>query len=297
MKLLQRPLLVCAFLSCLSATVQAEATRLSPSEIIANAPDSAWRVLDLDNTLLLDLATGTVIIELNPLLAPNHVNNIKKLAREGFYKNLNMYRFVEGFVAQGGDASEQKKVTSGQKAIEAEFFHQTTAPLVMTVVDDKDGYAAKTGFLNGFAVAQKSDATQTWQTHCPGTFAMARSDSPDSGGTEFYIALGTLRYLDRNITAFGRVIDGMEHLQRLDRKPKDDSERAQRAFNPILDMVVAADVKNTRPVNLEIMDTGSVSFSELVESRRNRPSSWFIETPNYTDVCAVSVPSRPFANK
>lgn len=84
MKLLQRPLLVCAFLSCLSATVQAEATRLSPSEIIANAPDSAWRVLDLDNTLLLDLATGTVIIELNPLLAPNHVNNIKKLAREGF---------------------------------------------------------------------------------------------------------------------------------------------------------------------------------------------------------------------
>ena len=268
----------------------------SPSEIIANGPDSDWQVLDLDNTLLLELATGTVVIELNPLLAPNHVENIKKLAREGFYQGLNMYRFVEGFVAQGGDANETKKVTSAKKSLQAEFYHVSTKPLTMTLVDTQDGYADKTGFLNGFAVAQNQQGTQTWQTHCVGTFAMARSNEADSGGTEFYVALGVLRYLDRNITAFGRVIDGMEHLQRLSRKPSDESKAAARVFNPITDMQVAADVKDLAK-KYEVMKTDSASFKELIKARRNRPGAWFIETPNYTDVCAVSVPSRPLAEK
>ena len=286
---------------CVATSLNAVAEKASdkvrsPSDIIAHAPDSDWRVLDLDNTLLLELPTGTVVIELNPLLAPNHVDNIKKLAREGFYQGLNMYRFVEGFVAQGGDANETKKITTAKKSINAEFYHTTTSPLSMTLVDPQDGYADKTGFLNGFAVAQNQQGTQTWQAHCVGTFAMARSNEADSGGTEFYVSLGVLRYLDRNITAFGRVIDGMEHLQRLARKPNDDSKAAARAFNPITDMQVAGDVTGLTK-KYEVMKTDSASFKELIKARRNRPGAWFIETPNYTDVCAVSVPSRPFAEK
>ncbi len=276
----------------LSSRVQAEKKRLSPSEIIANAPDHDWQYLDPENTLYLVLERGTVVIALNTFLAPEHVNNIKKLAREGFYRGLNIYRFVEGFVAQGGDVKEVRKPKVGKLNLKAEFYKQTDKQLAITLVDDKDGYAARTGFLNEFAVAQNSEATQTWQAHCPGVFAMARSESADSAGTEFYVALGTLRYLDRNITTIGRVISGMEFIQKLERNQKDKSDAAFKNYNVIKDLQVASDHLSKQALNIQVMKTNSPSFKALIESRRNRPSSWFVETPNYTDVCAVNIPSR-----
>jgi peptidylprolyl isomerase len=264
----------------------------APADIIANAPNEHWRKLNPENTLYLELERGTVIIELNPLLAPLHVENIKKLAREGFYKNLNIYRFVEGFVAQGGDVTETKKPKVGKLAIKAEFYKTTHTELAITLVDDKDGYAKRTGFLNGFSVAQNAHGTQTWQTHCPGTFAMARGDSANSGGTEFYVALGAIRYLDHNITSFGRVISGMEYILKLDRNPKDDSEASLKAYNIIKDIKVAADHLKDTPLVIDIMKTDSDSFKELIKARRNRPEPWFLATPNYTDICSVSVPVR-----
>jgi cyclophilin family peptidyl-prolyl cis-trans isomerase len=263
----------------------------APSQIIAQASESSWRGLDLENTLLIELATGTAIVELNPTLAPGHVANIKLLAREGFYDGLNVYRFVEGFVAQGGDVSDKIPVKTAKKAIPAEFYHSTKVPFGITLVDDKDGYAARTGFINGFAVAQNQAGTQTWQAHCTGTFAMARGNEADSGGTEFYVVLGhATRYLDRNITAFGRVIDGMAHFQQLSREAKNGVEDV--TYNPIKSVRVAADVEHQKSREIKVMKTESEDFKELIKARRNRPEAWFIETPNYTDVCAVSVPTK-----
>lgn len=282
--------LATALLSITVLASEVEKVR-APSEIIAKAEQLAWRKLDLENTLLIELATGTAIVELNPTLAPGHVENIKLLAREGFYDGLNMYRFVEGFVAQGGDISDKKPIKTAKKAIPAEFFLTSKVPLAITVVDEKDGYAARTGFLNGFAVAQNETATQTWQAHCPGTFAMARGDSADSGGTEFYVVLGhATRYLDRNITPFGRVIDGMEHFLQLSREAKNGV--TDLSYNPIKSVRVAADVNNEKSRAISIMKTDSDAFKELIKARRNRPEAWFIETPNYTDVCAVTVPMK-----
>jgi len=275
-----------------SASNQAIEKVASPADIIKNAPTADWRKLDPENTLYLELEEGTVVIELNPELAPGHVKNIKQLAREGFYKDLNVYRFVEGFVAQGGDSKETRKPKVGKSAIKSEFYKATQSAKVITLVDDKDGYASRTGFLNGFAVAQNDDATKTWQTHCPGTFAMARGNSADSGGTEFYVALGAIRYLDHNITSFGRVITGMEHIQRLERQPKDESDSAFKNYNVIKDVKVAADYLKERPLVIDIMKTESDSFKTLIKARRNRPEDWFLATPNYTDICAVSVPMR-----
>jgi len=289
-----KSLLACSLIvtSIASASNQSTEKVPSPTDIIKNAPITDWRKLDPENTLYLELEEGTVVIELNPELAPRHVDNIKKLAREGFYKDLNMYRFVEGFVAQGGDAKETKKPKVGKSAIKAEFYKATESVQKITLVDDKDGYASRTGFLNGFAVAQNMSATKTWQTHCPGTFAMARGNSADSGGTEFYVALGAIRYLDHNITSFGRVITGMEYIQRLERKPKDDSALAFKKYNLIKDVKVAADHLKDKPLVIDIMKTESESFKTLIKARKNRPEAWFLATPNYTDICAVSVPMR-----
>lgn len=263
-----------------------------PSAIISQAPTIHWRAIDHDNTLVIELATGQVVVELNPLLAPNHVTQLKTLAREGFYDGLNFYRFVEGFVAQGGDVSEQKLIKHGAKSIKSERVHYANKALTMTELPSGDGYAATTGFINGFAIASKKSQKQYWQTHCPGAFAMARNEDPDSAGTEFYVVIGQApRYLDRNLTVFGQVRQGIEHLQTLKRRPVTDHAN-NIIDNQIIAINVAADLAPDKRIRLSVMDTNSASFIELIQSRMNRPETFFIERPNYVDVCAVTVPVR-----
>ncbi|MCO7189666.1 MULTISPECIES: peptidylprolyl isomerase [unclassified Pseudoalteromonas] len=259
----------------------------SPANIIAQAGKDDWRLVAADNMLKITLPTGPVYVELNPLLAPGHVDNIKALAREGFYQGLNMYRFVEGFVAQGGDQDDKKQPVDGKKSIAAEFFYTTSEALTITELGLDDGYAPRTGFLNGFAVAQSEDGKRTWQTHCPGTFAMARQNSADSGGSEFYFTLTAQRYLDLNTTVFGRVLAGMEHVQRLHRTPT-----AGQAFNPIVAVEVLTDTQDKQ--RFMVFNTQSEAFLALIAARQNRPEAWFLHQANHTDVCAITVPVKAF---
>ncbi|NRA85534.1 MAG: peptidylprolyl isomerase, partial [Gammaproteobacteria bacterium] len=111
----------------------------SPSTIIKQAPAEHWRSINNDHTLYLELSSGRVVIELNPLLAPNHVKQLTALAREGFYDGLNFYRFVEGFVAQAGDVSETKMVKSANTTVKSERFLTTKQPLTITSISGKDG--------------------------------------------------------------------------------------------------------------------------------------------------------------
>ena len=267
-------------------------TQPTAAEIINQATPQQWRLVDADNIIKITLPTGAAYIELNPLLAPKHTQNIKQLAREGFYKDLNVYRFVEGFVAQGGDESGQKPVKKAARAIPAEFYLASQKPVKITELDRNDGYAAITGFLNGFAVAQNEAQTQTWQVHCNGVFAMARDNDINSGGTEFYVTIGQgPRYLDRNITVFGRVLEGMEHFNRLSRSAKQGD-----AFNPITDLQVLADISKDDSSQFQVMRTDSAAFLALIKARQNRSEAWFVETPNYVDVCGMPIPTKRIDN-
>ncbi|MEI5639162.1 MULTISPECIES: peptidylprolyl isomerase [unclassified Pseudoalteromonas] len=265
-----------------NALAQEQSNR-SPSEIVAAASDADWQRLDPENILQISLATGPVYIALNPQLAPNHVKNIKALAREDFYTGLSMYRFVENFVAQGGDMEGKKAPKQGKKAITQEFVYHSESPLTITSINAIDGYAANSGFLNGFAVAQNEQGTQTWMTHCTGAFAMARGNDVDSGGTEFYVTLTPQRYLDKNTTVFGQLIAGMEHIQKLDRAPT-----ADKPFNLIKQVSVLADLEK-RP-QFKRLKTDTALFAELIAARKHRVGEWFVSRPNHTDVCSVTVP-------
>ena len=264
----------------------------SPSVIVKEAPAAHWRSIDNDNTLYIKLDSGTVVVELNPLLAPNHVKQLKTLARSGFYDGLNFYRFVEGFVAQAGDLSESKPIGQALKSLKSERIHFTKQPLNMTVVDPNDSYGATTGFINGFSVATNQQQSQYWQTHCPGAFAMARDNNPDSASTEFYVVIGQApRYLDRNLTVFGQVRQGFEHLQTLKRRPETNGS-TNIMDNQIISIKVASDLPLKDQVKLKIMTTLSSSFVELIQSRMNRPETFFIERANYVDICGVTVPTK-----
>lgn len=285
MKALYLAVLMTALTGCAQHS-QTTAIAVSASDVIKNAKAHVWQTVSTQNILKITLPTGSAYIKLNPELAPKHTAHIKELAREGFYKDTSVYRFVEGFVAQGGDSSGNKKIQTANKTVPAEFYLETTQPLKITELKG-DGYAPVTGFLNGFAVAQNQTHTQTWQVHCNGVFAMARDNDINSASTEFFVTIGQgPRYLDKNITVFGRVLEGMEHFNRLQRTPTDGV-----AFNPITNVQVLADVKNDKSV-FKVMKTDSVSFKQLIDARKNRTEPWFVQSYNYVDVCAMPIPTK-----
>ncbi|RJE73784.1 cyclophilin [Pseudoalteromonas sp. MSK9-3] len=289
------PIMKMACVSSLSITLSlasffnyaSQSVLRAPHEIIAAAPTDAWRAVDNEQVLKFELATGSVYIELNSQLAPEHVKNIKNLVREKFYDGLSIYRFVEGFVAQGGDQGETKKLSKAKRAVDAEFFYTSKNRLPITSLKMIDGYAPVTGFLGGFAVAQSADGKNTWQTHCTGIFAMARGNEINSGGTEFYITLAPVRYLDRNITVFGRVLHGMEHVNRLMRTPRPDED-----FNVITHARILGDISAIDKTEFTVFDTEHTEFQALIQARKSRPEAWFVERPNYADVCSITIPTR-----
>ena len=130
---------------------------------------------DLENMIYLDLKFGRVVIELRPDLAPKHVDQIKRLAREKFYDGLKFHRVIEGFMVQGGDPLGNGTGGSGTK-IPAEF---SAGP------------------------------------HVRGVTSMARSSDPDSADSQFFIMLGDAPFLDGKYTVWGKVTEGMEFIDQI----------------------------------------------------------------------------------
>ncbi len=268
--------------------------KLTPYEIVDQAPNADWRTIDLNNTLYITLTSGTAVVELAPQFAPNHVENTKKLVRSGVFNNTSFYRVIDGFVAQGGPADPEKitQPAQGQLSIADEFTVNGQQNFSFTPLNGYDGYADEVGYVDGFAVGRNKQHNKHWLLHCYGAFAMGRANETDSGGTELYAVIGNAqRYLDRNTTVFGKVIVGMEHLQALKRSSNLSGSVDVTKDNKILRIEIGSDRKN--PENtIQIMKTDSASFKALIESRKNRHGQWFVHQHNYIDVCSVPVPVR-----
>ncbi len=163
------------------------------------------RAADPENTLYMDLKDGRVVIELRPDLAPKHVARIKELTRKGFYDGLKFHRVISGFMAQTGDPRGDGTGGSGQR-LPAEF---------------------------------------SKERHVRGIVSMARSSSPDSADSQFFIMLANSPHLDGQYTVWGKVVSGMEFVDKI---KKGDPNNNGTVANPdkIVKMRVAADVKEEK---------------------------------------------------
>ena len=264
----------------------------SPGDILEASTASDWRVLDPENTLYIDLERGRVVVALSTSLAQDHVEQIKALAREGFYDGLSFYRVIDGFVAQGGDPFNVREIKTAQKIMTAEFDEPITEQMSLIVQDDVDGYAPSVGWVDSLPVGIDAKTSTAWHLHCTGAFAYGRNNERDSASTEFYIALQPQRYLDRNLTVAGRVVQGMEHLQALRRVPPPETEDDDLG-DTIIAMRVAADIAEAERTDLEILDSSNSTFTDYIEARRNRPEEFFYHRPDHVDICALNVPVRP----
>jgi peptidylprolyl isomerase len=125
---------------------------------------------------------------------------------------------------------------------------------------------------------------------------MARNEGPDTSRTDFYIVIGQApRYLDRNMNVFGRVIDGMDIVQRIRRGPHGENGiiRDDAASSRIVRMTLAADQPEEERLTALVIDTDHAAFRDLLEQRRDRRAKFFHrKPPEVLDVCQVPMAGR-----
>ena len=143
-----------------------------------------------EDTMILETTKGKVVIEMRPDLAPGHVARIKELVKQGFYDGVVFHRVIDGFMAQTGCPHGTGTGGSGQK-LKAEF---------------------------------------NSERHVRGVVSMARAQDPNSGDSQFFICFDDAAFLDRQYTAWGKVIEGMENIDKIKRgEPVRDPDKIIKA--------------------------------------------------------------------
>ncbi len=258
-----------------------------------NAEAADWQSIPVDNLLLIETEKGPVTVELNPEFAPQHVARMRALSAKGALDGERFYRVIEGFVAQGGLQDEE--AIADWPTLENENDRPYGGEGFVSL-GNEDLFASEVGHIDGFAVGRDEALDQEWLLHCPGAMAMARDVDPDSGSTEFYIVLDAQRYLDRNLTVFGRVIDGMEHVQALKRGKREIESgviQAPEQGDLITRFRIAAELPEDEQPVWEKMETGSEAFEDVKTSKRVRNEDFFYrKPPKVLDICSFTAPVR-----
>ena len=159
--------------------------------------------LDAQNTLVLKLKDGDVLIKLRPDLAPKHVERIKTLTRKGFYNGLVFHRVMEGFMAQTGDPTGTGEGDSDLPDLKAEF--------------------TKTPFVRG-------------------TVGAARTDMPDTANSQWFICFAPAPFLNGKYTVWGEVVAGMEHVDKI-KRGVGSGGMVPKPADKMISLQIAADIK------------------------------------------------------
>ncbi|MGV6803726.1 MAG: peptidylprolyl isomerase [Ruegeria sp.] len=146
-------------------------------------------IKDPENTIIIELTGGNVVVELLPDVAPQHSERMKELARAGEYDNVAFHRVIDGFMAQTGDVQHG---------------------------DMEDGFNLRMAGTGGSSLPNVP-AEFSKLPHDRGTLGAARSANPDSANSQFFINFKDNHFLNGQYTVYGRVIDGMEHVDAITR--------------------------------------------------------------------------------
>ena len=140
--------------------------------------------MDSENTLIMTVKGGPVVISLRPDLAPNHVARIRELAEAGFYDGAPFHRVIPGFMAQTGDPTGTGSGGSDLPDLKAEF---------------------------------------SGERHVRGTVSMARTGDPNSANSQFFICFDDAPWLDRQYSVWGEVVEGMDHVDAIKKGGEHDN--------------------------------------------------------------------------
>ncbi len=240
----------------------------SPSDPIA----ADWRPVPADELLVMTLAGDrTVVIRLASRFAPEHVANIRTIARAQWWDGESVYRVQENWVTQWGDPTEKKPLPPGVVASPAPEFEIAAFEPAQRLTR-ADGYSTASGWTaDGWPIA--TDGKAAWLTHCYGSVGVARDALPNTGsGSELFTPIGqSARRLDRNYTVVGRIVEGMQHLSSLKRSTAEMGVYADAAERtPIVAVRLASDIPEGERPRFEYRATDNPRFAAYL-AKRARP--------------------------
>jgi peptidylprolyl isomerase len=253
--------------------------------LLGAAPAPDWRPLDPDNLLVINTTRGRIIVEMAPEMAPQSVARVKLLAREGVYDGLQFHRVIDGFVNQTGNPNNRDGGVSSHPDLPLEATFKLRLAGYRAVAAPSD---ATFGFLGAVpvqtvsgqeALKSKDGTVRAWGAYCPGVVGMGRQAAEDTGNSEIFFMRGAARRLDRDYSAWGRIVVGgdVNSIIAVGEPPaKPDL---------MLKVRVAADIPAAERPRLSILSQDSVAFRTLARQTRMARGADF-------SICDLEVPVR-----
>ncbi len=276
---------------------------------------SDWRTAEQDNLLYITVAsapaggdpmdallaepeTSLIVVELFPELAPNHVERMKTLAREGFYKDREFQRVIDGFMAQaGGLPGQPAGGDSGKPDLEAEFMARLGPAAAITEVQDSRMVNSRippmgqshAGFYRGapagYQPAAQAELSEdgkrdAWLLHCPATASMARPQDENGANFQFFLMRGDAPFLDAQYTAWGKVVHGQDAVRAITvGEPPENPDTIQ-------SMSVGFSLPESEQLDIQVLRTDSDYFSGWLDAQRAEAGGEF------DDICDIEIPTR-----
>ena len=256
----------------------------------AQAQTNDWRTVTPENLWVIDTSKGRVLVELEPRIAPAHIQRITALTERGFYDGLKFHRVIPDFMAQTGDPQGNGQGGSDLPDLAGEFSFRRGRDSGFTAVPNAG--QGHLGFVGNAPVMTQPDAqmfinadmkVSAVPLFCPGSAGMARAGNPNSANSQFFLMTGAGEALNGGYTVFGRVVDGLDVVKSL----KAGSEAADGAVADGADTMTRVRLasslaENERP-NVRVAVAGGAPFNEAVETARASKGGGFT-------ICDVKVP-------
>lgn len=267
-----RKAIIAATVAALLAAGAAQAQAPAVAQTAPAASD--WRTIAPENLLVIDTSKGRVLVELVPVAAPNHAERIRTLANQGFYDGLKFHRVIPDFMAQTGDPRGTGEGGSELPDLKAEFSFRRGRDAGFIAVPSVG--AGVRGLVGDLPVQTQPDAqmmvtadfkVDAHGLFCPGVLGMARSGSPDSANSQFFLMMGAREQLDGIYTAFGRVVSGLDVVGKL--KKGSDAEDGKVTDPDTMTRVrMASALPEAERPTVRVLNAGSVAFAERIATAR-----------------------------
>ncbi|WP_395650608.1 peptidylprolyl isomerase [Brevundimonas sp.] len=253
-------------------SVQAQAIR-GPEVPPMPIGEADWRTVLPENLLVIDTSKGRVLVEMEPRAAPGHVARITQLADRGFFDGQKWHRVIPGFMAQTGDPLGTGEGGSDLPDLAGEFSFRRGRDGFGLVPEAGGGVR---GWLGSLPIETQPDA-QMFVTadmkvpasglFCPGVLGMARSQSPDSANSQFFLMTGTNPNLNGSYTAFGRVVVGLDVVKALN---AGSSANNGAVANPdiMTRARIAASIPPAERPTVRVLDPRTAPFAARVQTLR-----------------------------
>ena len=181
-----------------------------------------WKPIDPANLLVIDTTKGRIVVEMIPVFAPDHVERLKTLTRQGYYDGLKFFRVIDDFMAQTGDKANTGAGNSDLPALKGQFNFRRGPDLPFSGARNARG--GEFGFVGSVPVASQPDdlmaltadgKVQTIGLFCPGVAGMARTNEPDTAQTQFFLMRQGNPALNNQYTPWGKVVVGLDVVRAL----------------------------------------------------------------------------------